>query len=75
MYGAVWLDISGILDLAEEMTINGIEFDNTATRIIRAAVHKVESEDGGYPDLQENADKKQCCNMLKELAGKWMISE
>ncbi|KAK4510878.1 uncharacterized protein ATC70_005313 [Mucor velutinosus] len=82
----VWRDINGMLDLAEEMTVNGIEFDNQSRRIIRTAVLEVESEgggDGGYLDPQEdandgvfwNADEKRNCNLLKELAGKWMISE
>ncbi|GAN01163.1 hypothetical protein MAM1_0005d00594 [Mucor ambiguus] len=83
----VWRDINGMLDLAEEMTVNGIEFDNQSRRIIRTAVHEVESEgggsSGGYLDPQEvvddgvfwNADEKRNCNVLKELAGKWMISE
>ncbi|KAL7313999.1 hypothetical protein PS15m_007663 [Mucor circinelloides] len=79
----VWRDINGMLDLAEEMTVNGIEFDNQSRRIIRAVVHEIESEDGGYVDPQDdandgvfwNADEKRSCNLIKELAGKWMISE
>lgn len=84
----VWRDINGMLDLAEEMTVNGIEFDNQSRRIVRAVVHEVESEGsssghGGYLDAPEdthdgvfwNADEKRSCNLLKELAGKWMISE
>ncbi|KAL9550270.1 hypothetical protein MBANPS3_004794 [Mucor bainieri] len=83
----VWRDVNGMLDLAEEMTVNGIEFDNQSRRIIRAVVHEVESEggagNGGYLDQQDdtsdgvfwNADEKRNCNLLKELAGKWMISE
>lgn len=83
----VWRDINGMLDLAEEMTVNGIEFDNQSRRIVRAVVREVESEggsgSGGYLDPQEdaydgvfwNADEKRSCNLLKELAGKWMISE
>lgn len=79
----VWRDINGMLDLAEEMTVNGIEFDNQSRKIIRAVVHEVESEGGGYLDPQDNADngvfwnadEKRSCNLLKELTGKWMISE
>ncbi|KAI8644671.1 hypothetical protein BD408DRAFT_430400 [Parasitella parasitica] len=76
----VWRDINGMLDLAEEMTINGIEFDNNSRRIVRAVVQEVQSE-GGYSneDMDDgvlwNAEERRNCNILSELAGKWMISE
>lgn len=76
----IWRDINGMLDLAEEMTVNGIEHDNNSRRIIRAVVQEIESE-GGYSDEVSdngvfwNAEERRNCNLMKELAGKWMISE
>ncbi|CEP18382.1 hypothetical protein [Parasitella parasitica] len=75
----VWRDINGMLDLAEEMTVNGIEFDNNSRRIVRAVVQEIEAE-GAYSDEDTdgvfwNAEERRSCNILKELAVKWMISE
>ncbi|KAI7907278.1 uncharacterized protein BX663DRAFT_426319 [Cokeromyces recurvatus] len=39
-----WRDIYGMLDLVEEMTLNGIEIDDNSRRIIRKVVNEIEYE-------------------------------
>jgi hypothetical protein len=77
-----WRDVYGMLQLVEEMTVNGVKYSNNSRRIIRSVVQEIEAE-GGAQDLEEeevggntiywNADEKRACNVMKELAGKWMI--
>lgn len=71
LHWTTWGDIYGMLDLMEEMTVNGIEFDNESRRIVRDAVNEIESE-GKTDTLFWNSDEKTCGNIMKEMAGKWL---
>jgi hypothetical protein len=77
----VWRDVYGMLDLVEEMTVNGIAYDNDSRRIIRSVVNEIESE-GSCIDSDEpstgvywNAEERRNCHIMKELAGKWLITK
>ncbi|KAI8334495.1 hypothetical protein BD560DRAFT_340635 [Blakeslea trispora] len=71
----VWRDVHGMLNLVEEMTLNGIEFDRHSRQIVKQAIQEIEGEGG--PDFASgvfwNADEKRSCHLMKELVGKWLI--
>lgn len=69
-----WGDIYGMLDLMEEMTVNGIEINNDSRRIVREVVYEIDSESGTSTDLFWNSDEKRYCNLMKEMAGKWLMN-
>jgi hypothetical protein len=78
-----WRDVYGMLDLVEEMTVNGIAYDNDSRRIIRSVVNEIESE-GSYVDQDSeeqltgvywNAEERRNCHIMKELAGKWLMTK
>ncbi|KAI8092311.1 uncharacterized protein B0P05DRAFT_525773 [Gilbertella persicaria] len=69
-----WCDVYGMLDLVEEMTLNGIEYDHRSRQIIKQAVQEVESEgEAGTTGVFWNTDEQRNCNLMKELAGKWLV--
>lgn len=75
-----WRDVHGMLNLVEEMTVNGIEYSNDSRRIIRSVVQEVEAE--GSDEEQENIkdifwdeDEKRACNVMKEMVGKWILNK
>lgn len=80
-----WRDVYGMLNLIEEMTVNGITYSNDSRRIVRAVVQEIEAE-GGVLEEEEgsvgqsqskgiywDADEKRACNVMKEMVGKWII--
>ncbi|CAO3622768.1 unnamed protein product [Mucor hiemalis] len=82
-----WRDVYGMLNLIEEMTVNGITYSNDSRRIVRSVVQEIEAEGGALEEedtessveqLQSkgiywNADEKRACNVMKEMVGKWII--
>lgn len=84
-----WRDVYGMLNLIEEMTVNGITYSNDSRRIVRAVVQEIEAEGGVLEEGGEeeegsigqsqskgiywNADEKRACNVMKEMVGKWII--
>lgn len=74
-----WRDVHGMLDLLEEMALNGIRVNNETRNIVRMAVTAVEQEEGTESDNRQglfwNADEKRVCNIMKEMANKWLIKK
>lgn len=74
-----WRDVYGMLDLLEEMALNGIRVNNETRNIVRMVVTAVEQEEGIESDNRQglfwNADEKRVCNIMKEMANKWLIKK
>lgn len=74
-----WRDVHGMLDLVEEMTVNGIEYSNDSRRIIRSVVQEIEAEDDETlertKDVYWDVDEKRACNVMKEMVGKWILNK
>lgn len=71
-----WKDVYGMLDLLEEMSSNGIAVNNETRNIVRMAVNEVEQEeqlDDDYQGIYWNMEEKRVCNIMKEMANKWLI--
>ncbi|GAA5803089.1 hypothetical protein EDC94DRAFT_66314 [Helicostylum pulchrum] len=66
-----WRDVYGMLNLVEEMTVNGIEYSNDSRRIVRSVVQEIESDN----DVSWDQDEKRACNLMKEMIGKWVLSK
>lgn len=66
-----WRDVYGMLNLIEEMTVNGIEHSKDSRLIVRSVVQEIESDQSIHWDQ----DEKRACNVMKELSGKWIISK
>lgn len=77
----IWRDVYGMVDLVEEMTLNGIVYDNDSRRIIRSIVNEIESEGSSIDQDTEStgvywsAEERRNCLIMRELAGKWLITK
>jgi hypothetical protein len=84
-----WRDVYGMLNLVEEMTVNGITYSNDSRRIVRSVVQEIEAEGSNLDEEEEgessieskskgiywNSDEKRACNVMKEMVGKWIINK
>lgn len=82
-----WRDVYGMLNLIEEMTVNGITYSNDSRRIVRSVVQEIEAEGNDLDEETEgenepkskgiywNLDEKRACNVMKEMVGKWIINK
>ncbi|CEJ03907.1 hypothetical protein RMCBS344292_17880 [Rhizopus microsporus] len=71
-----WKDVYGMLDLLEEMSSNGIAVNNETRNIVRMAVNEIEQEEqlnDDYQGIYWNMEEKRACNIMKEMANKWLI--
>lgn len=83
----IWRDVYGMLELVEEMTVNGVKYSNNSRRIVRSVVQEIEAEGVNTDEEEEeerqgeqkgiywNADEKRACNVMKELVGKWIVNK
>ncbi|KAI8979193.1 hypothetical protein BDF20DRAFT_485535 [Mycotypha africana] len=67
----MWRDVYGILDLVEEMSVNGIEFNNESRQLIRDISLEISANSNLSINFWNEEEKKYCHNM-KELVGKWL---
>ncbi|KAG2209265.1 hypothetical protein INT47_005557 [Mucor saturninus] len=73
-----WRDVHGMLNLIEEMTVNGIEYSNDSRRIVRSVVQEIEADEESQEvtkDVYWDADEKRACNVMKEMVGKWILNK
>ncbi|KAI9269345.1 hypothetical protein BY458DRAFT_533715 [Sporodiniella umbellata] len=71
-----WRDVHGMLDLLEEMSVNGVQVDATTRSIVGKVVNEIEDNGDDYVDNQTSywdQDERRSCNIMKEMANKWLI--
>lgn len=71
-----WEDIYGMLDLMEEMTLNGIAFDNQSAGIVRTITDEMERQElagGSDQVLRWSPDDVRSTELMKILVGKWIF--
>ncbi|CAO3678402.1 unnamed protein product [Rhizopus stolonifer] len=74
-----WRDVHGMLDLLEEMSLNGIKVNSETRSIVGKVVTEIEEEkDIDYANNQGlfwNMDERRSCNIMKQMANKWLLKK
>lgn len=74
-----WRDVHGMLDLLEEMSLNGIKVNSETRSIVGKVVTEIEEEkDIDYANKQGlfwNMDERRSCNIMKQMANKWLLKK
>ncbi|CAO3595032.1 unnamed protein product [Absidia cylindrospora] len=73
-----WKDIYGMLDLMEEMTLNGIAFDKVSAGIVQTITDEMEQQEWSGGDNAEHVrlwspDDIRSTELMKTLVGKWIF--
>jgi hypothetical protein len=71
-----WEDIYGMLDLMEEMTLNGIAFDKQSVGIVKTITDEMERQElaaGSDQVLRWSPDDLRSTELMKMLVGKWIF--
>ncbi|KAI8380945.1 uncharacterized protein BYT42DRAFT_564733 [Radiomyces spectabilis] len=74
----LWKDIQGMLNVIEEMVVNGVAFNDETRHVIRMAHETVDPDHMLESDMQAeglpwNMDEIRSLNMMKLLVSKWGI--
>ncbi|ORZ22285.1 hypothetical protein BCR42DRAFT_487863 [Absidia repens] len=73
-----WKDIYGMLDLMEEMTLNGIAFDKVSAGIVQTITDEMEQQEWSGGENTEHVrlwspDDIRSTELMKTLVGKWIF--
>ncbi|KAI8085211.1 uncharacterized protein BX664DRAFT_338829 [Halteromyces radiatus] len=73
-----WKDIYGILDLMEEMTLNGIAFNDVSASIVQTITEEMEQQEWADADNSKQVqmwspDDVRSTELMKILVGKWVF--